>query len=154
MVRRLFPDFLENPESYKASELVWTRAAREVAASMHQEQEWQRWIPRHFANGTPMEPDGNPIYDARNDRLKRAFRILQHPPFSQDLELVGWISSAEAEYDQLPNSELVLNLSLSEESLAAAREILGKWMAPETTPESMRSYLAEKYPPKRAEGTE
>ena len=149
MVRQLFPDFLENPESYRASEFVWAKAALELAALMHQEEQWQRWIPRHFANGTPLEPDGNPIYDARNDLLKRAFRIIQHRPVSQDLELVGWISNSEAEYDQLPNSELILNLSLSEESLAAAREILEKWMSPETTPESMRSYLAERYPPKR-----
>jgi len=93
-----------------------------------------------------MELDGNPIYDARNDHLMRAFRIIQHAPLSDDLEFVGWISNCEEEYYELPRSELVINMSLSEESLSEARDILKMWMSPETTVESMQAILKDKYP--------
>jgi hypothetical protein len=143
MVSQLFPDFIENPESYRASELMWERTVEDLAASMNQERQWKKWIPRNFADGSLIEQDGNPIYDARNDSLNRAVRIIQHPPVGDDVEIVGWVSDFDAEYDRFPKHELVLNLSLSEESLAVAREILRRWMSPDTTSESMKDLMKD-----------
>jgi hypothetical protein len=147
MVKKLLEDFLDSPESYKRAEDLWEKSIDGLAASLHQKGQWKRWIPRHFANGTPMELDGNPIYDARNDGLMRAFRIIQHAPMSDDLEIVGWISACEEEYAELPRHELVINMSLSEESLSEALEILRMWMSPETTVGFMETHLKDTYPP-------
>jgi hypothetical protein len=59
----LFADFLENPASYEAAVAFWDRLVREIEASLGQDDQWGTWIPRHFANGTPMDEDGNPIFD-------------------------------------------------------------------------------------------
>jgi hypothetical protein len=146
MVKKLFVDFLDNVVSYRSCESIWEKMFEDLATSMNQGSEWRRWIPRSFANGTPMELDGNPIFDARSDRLGKAFRIMQHEPTGEAMELAAWIKSYEAEFTVLPRSELFLNLSLSDESLEAATKMLKKWMSPDTTLEEMQTYIAEHYP--------
>src|SRR5579862_2866982 len=51
----LFPDFLENPASYQAVVAFWDRLVSDVERSLGQADEWGRWVPRHFADGTPMD---------------------------------------------------------------------------------------------------
>src|SRR5262249_46854120 len=78
VVHKLFESFLEHEDEYRACERYWRELIADAAASIGQPDEWRSWIPRHWANGTPMERDGNPIADGRSDRLDRAFRIVQH----------------------------------------------------------------------------
>jgi len=139
----MFENFLEDVEQYAACERYWEQLAQEIAESLGQTGEWQRWIPRQTPNGTPCELDGNPIYDARSERLDRAFRIIQHSAVSDEVEIAAWLKSYEEEYIDLPRNELVINLSLSQESAQLAKALLYKWMTPDTTPSDMRSLIDE-----------
>ena len=147
MAQKLFESFLDDPEQYRSAEQYWEALVADVAKSMNQTNEWRRWIPREYADGTPMEPDGNPIFDGRSDALNRAFRIMQHRPVGNDVEIAAWVKSYEPEYSDLPRDELIINLSLSQESADSVRLLLQKWMRAETTPEEMTSFIREILPP-------
>ncbi len=132
----LFPDFLDNDASYEAVVSFWDRLVTTVERSVGQDDEWGRWIPLHYADGvTPIDTPGNSIFDGLSQRLDRAFRIIQHRPTGDEPELSAWIKTYETFDDEptlLPTSELVLNLSLSDESAQAAETLLRTWMTPET----------------------
>jgi hypothetical protein len=139
----IFVDFLDSADSYEACQKYWGRVIREVEASLGQSGEWQRWISPFYADGkTPMELEDTPIADGRSQRLNRAFRIMQHRPVDVDeLEIAAWVKRYEPEYTALPESELVINLSLSDESAETARRLLYKWMTPATTADTMKVFL-------------
>jgi hypothetical protein len=147
MTHVLFASFLEDPAQYREAEQYWETLVADVAESMNQANEWHRWIPLEYADGTPIERDGNPISDGRSDRLNRAFRIMQHRPAGDDAEIAAWIKSYESDYPDLPRDELIVNLSLSQETAGLVRLLLQKWMRAETTPEDMTSFIDETLPP-------
>jgi hypothetical protein len=142
-VHKLFEDFLDSPGRYEACELYWERLVRDVEESSNQMGEWERWLLRQYPDGTPIEMDGNPMYDGRSRRSNRAFRVLQHRPASEDLEIVAWLKTHDEGYDELPSAELVINMSLSEESGRMARKLLSMWMTPNTTAEQMQRFIDE-----------
>lgn len=146
MVHRLFESFLVTEEQYRACVRYWETLVSDIAESLGQAREWHRWIPRQYADGTAMELDGNPIFDGRSERLNRAFTIIQHVPTGNELEIAAWLKAYEPEYTDLPGHELVLNLSLSEESAAITRTLLRKWMSPETTPDEMTEFIRDNVP--------
>lgn len=150
MVQKLFESFLDSEAGYLACEGYWETLVYEISESLAQTNEWRRWIPREYANGTVMGLEGNPMFDGRSDRLNRAFTIIQHRPTGDGLEIAAWLKSYEPEYTDLPGHELVLNLSLSEESAALARTLLRKWMSPDTTFDEMAEFVRGTVP--RAEG--
>lgn len=82
-------------------------------------------------------------YDAGSERLDRAFRIIQHSAVSDEVEIAAWLKSYEEEYTDLPRNELVINLSLSQESAQMAKALTYKWMTPDTTQSDMRSLIDE-----------
>ena len=84
---------------------------------------------------------GNPIFDARSERLDRAVRIIQQPAVGDGVEVAAWVAVYEAEFDEMPRAELFLNLSLSEESAALAKEALRKWMTPSTSVAEMNDFI-------------
>lgn len=144
----LFEDFLKDIESYNDCERYWAQLVNGVEQSLGQVGEWQRWIPRVYGDGvTPLERDGNPMYDARSMRLDRAFRIIQNVPDDDEMNIAAWI--AEYEADSLyrdtifPSAELFIGLTLSDETAAVARDLLERWMTPETTVGKMRAYIRE-----------
>jgi hypothetical protein len=143
MVHKRFEDFLDNTEMYKACEQYWERLVRDVEESLNQTGEWERWLLRQYPNGTPVEMDGNPIYDGRSRQINRAFKILQHRPVSDDLEIAAWLERNGEEYPEIPGEELVLNLSLSEETGHIARRLLSMWMTPNITAEEMQQFIRE-----------
>lgn len=146
MIHKLFESFLDNAAQYRACEEYWEALVSSITSVLGQAHEWRRWIPQQYADGMPMESDGNPIFDGRSERLDRAFRIIQHLPVGDDLEITAWLKSYEAEYSDLPRHELVLNLSLSEESANLARILLQKWMLAETTPDEMKNFICDNVP--------
>lgn len=147
MADKMFESFLEDPEQYRAAEQHWEALVADIAESMNQANEWHRWIPLTYANGTPIERDGNPIFDGRSERLNRAFRIMQHPQTGNDPEIVAWVTSNEPEYPDLPRDELTINLSMSQETADFVRLLLKKWMHTETTPHEMTSFIHKTLPP-------
>jgi hypothetical protein len=141
----LFPDFLENAASYDAVVAFWHEVVRDIERSLGQEDEWGRWIPMHFADGvTPIDEPGNPIFDGYSQAEGRAFRIIQHMPVPGGPEIAAWTKTYDLEDEPtlLPDSELVLALSLSEESARTARALLHAWMQPDTTPSAMDAVIA------------
>jgi len=126
----------------------WQRVVEEIVESLHQDGEWARWIPPHVADGvTPIDVSGIPIFDARSRRTDRAFRIIEHTASGSEPAVAAWVETYEdGDYDRsvLPRDELFISLSLSEESTAVARELLTKWMTPETTVDGMRVFIDER----------
>jgi hypothetical protein len=141
MVHKLFENFLDNTDSYEACERYWEKLIHDITHSLGQTDEWPRWIPQCYANGTPMELDGNPIFDGRSQYLNRAFRIIQHEAVGEEIEIAAWLKNYEEEYTELPRDELVINLSLSQESAQAAQSLLLKWMTPTTTVDEMQAFI-------------
>lgn len=146
MIHKLFEDFLDNVEQYKACEIYWEDLVRKLSNSIGQEEEWERWNIRQYANGTPFELDGNPIFAGCSKRYNRAFRVVQHRAIGNEVEVVAWLKEYEEEYIDLPSSELVINLSLSEESVQIVGALLIKWMMPDTDPEDMESVISSILP--------
>lgn len=148
MIKPLYEDFLDSPAAYRACKDYWKNLTTDLASAIGQAGEWSPWIPRHYANGLPIELDVLPIWDGRSKRLNRAYRIMQHRPLGdKEIDLSAWIKQYEEEYSDLPRSELVINLSLSEESMRLATVLLQKWMTPETTAEEMERTIAERIQP-------
>ncbi|MDP3151498.1 MAG: hypothetical protein Q8N23_02435 [Archangium sp.] len=141
MVTKLFASFLDDPTAYSECERFWAAQVRDVEKSLGQSEEWKRWIPQVHPNGQPVERDGNPIFDGRSERLDRSFRIIQQPAVSDEVELAAWVAVYEPEFDEMPRAELFLNLSLSEESVALAKEALRKWMTPSTSVAEMNDFI-------------
>jgi hypothetical protein len=141
LVHKLFESFLDDPNQYRACEQYWEELTSKIADSVGQGGEWQPWITRQSPNGTPVELDGNPISDGKSEKLDRAFRIIQHRPQGDELEISAWLKHYEAEYADLPRDELVINLSLSEESADLVRALLKKWIVPETTSDEMAKLI-------------
>jgi hypothetical protein len=146
MARKLFEDFMENAQRYDACEQYWQELVDRIAESLGQSGEWPRWIPRHYADGkTPIDVEYLPMYDGRSARLDRGFRIEQEPPTTDGLEIAAWVTEEGEPFD-LPRQELVIHLSLSEESAQLAEALLRLWMAPETTIDEMRAFIEDNLP--------
>jgi hypothetical protein len=143
MVHHLHADFLESEAAYRASQRFWRNVIDEVAKSMLQQNEWTPWEPKHFLDGTPMPRDGNPILDARSERRKRAIRVIQSPPERSDVEIAAWIDAFDFSEAGGPafTEELVLNLSLSEESASIARQLIKSWMDESVSRERMEDFI-------------
>lgn len=148
MVHKLFENFLDSAEMYEACTRYWNRLIHDIEDSLGQNGEWQHWILDRYPDGERVEMDGNPIYDGRSRKLDRAIRIVQHRSAGGDPEIVAWVEKHEEEYYELsefPRTELVLNLSLSEESGQIARQLLRMWMTPTTTAEDMKRFIRERF---------
>lgn len=146
MVRKGFERFLDEPEVYRACQQFWEQLTADIALSIGSATDWEPWIPRTYANSTPMELDGNPIWDGRSEKLGRAYRIIQDRAEGDDLEIAAWLKTYEPEYTEMPRHELFISLSFSQESAAIAAKLLRKWMAPETTQEQMQAFIADTLP--------
>jgi len=141
MVRMMFPDFLDDMQSYEACRRYWEELVQNVAASVDPTDAWLPWISRHYADGvTPIELSENPIADGRSQKMNRAFKVLQHPPVEDELELVAWLTPYEEEYPDFPE-ELTMKMSLSDESGELSRTLLREWMTPSTTYDDMKTFI-------------
>jgi hypothetical protein len=65
---------------------------------------------------------------------------------SDEVQIAAWLKSYEEEYEELPRDELVIGLSLSEESAQLARDLLLQWMTLTTTSEAMQSFIRDNLP--------
>lgn len=147
MIHKIHQDFLKTEDSYRECVRYWESLINDIADLSNQAGEWRRWMPLHYANKTPYELDGNPIFDCRSERLDRAIRIIQHEPQGFELEIVAWLTNYGDENVDLPSDELFINLSLSEESAEIARRLLRKWMNETTDLSEMKAYLRKIIPP-------
>lgn len=130
MVHHLFRNFLASTESYRQVEQYWEVLFRDLVSQYGQAGDWKPWLSKTFLNGTPTPRDGNPIFDARSEKLRRAVRIIQSPPEKNELEIAAWIDTFDSGDSGGPGytEELVLNLALSEEAADVVKQVLARWM--------------------------
>lgn len=136
-----FADYLSNDKSYSACVRFWSRLIRRAAQSAGQTDAWSRWADK-YADGTSFPRDGNPIYAARSEELNRGLRVMQHPPATDSVEIVAWIKDYPAGYE-VPESELVINLSLSEESAHRAEVLIRLWSMNEILRDGVEAMIAD-----------
>ena len=147
MSKVLFDRFLDDPAVYEDCERYWDTLVQGLSASIHQAGEWRRWIPRYYADGkTAVERDGNPILDGRSERLSRAFQIIQNAPTGGARPLSAWVKTYEPEFTDMPRSELVIALVLTDETARIVSRLLRRWMEPPTSVTEMESFIAEVLP--------
>lgn len=145
MVHLLYPRFLEQDEEYEAAERFWQTMFQELANQAGSSPEWRPWRPRAYANGLPFERDGNPIFDALNQRSGRAVQVIQWPPERNEAEISAWISQLDVDLagEDRVISELTINLSLSVESAAVARRLLASWLDETTSVNEIEHLIGE-----------
>ncbi len=143
MVAHLYKDFLENEASYEETVTYWRKLVDEVAEERGYLGEWREWQTKYYADGTtPIPRDLRAIFDARCDRLHRSVQILQGLPTRNEVEIAAWLQkNGTSEDDQL--DELVINLALSVESAAIAKDLLKYWMNPRITVDAMGTIVQE-----------
>lgn len=129
MATPLYARFLADESEYAAAERFWKEVFDQVVRPA-EAGDWRPWRSRTYADGTPLERDGNPIFDARNRRLGRALQVIQWPCESQDVEISAWISELPVDDGEVVGmvSELTVNLSLSMESAAHAKSLIAAWV--------------------------
>ena len=127
-MRNPHSDFLLNIANYLECERFWSRTIDEWSSSLGQGGEWKPWLATSTGtSGSRILMDGNPIANARSDRLNRAFRIIQHQSFGEELRFAWW-TEHESEFPELPRDELVISLILSDETMALTKASVISWM--------------------------
>jgi hypothetical protein len=136
MVHHLYAGFLDDAVAYERTVRFWEEVVHRAERQAGQSGEWGRWIPIYGADGkTRIDIPGNPIIDGFSQRLDRAFRITQHAPLTDELEFEAWPKSYvddRPDPSLLPAHELVIVLSLSQESATLTEHLLVEWMTQET----------------------
>lgn len=146
MAIEMFKGFLDDPEIYRQCQQYWEETVNKVAGSFSEGGIWMPWQPRYWANGMPMERDGNPIFDAWNRYRNRAIRIVQDEEPDEHVCIAAWIDvRADAEF--LPAEELTIRLALSAESAEICTRLLEMWISPDTTVSDAEEYLEKTVEP-------
>ena len=122
MVQHLHRNFLTDAGEYARSEKywqdLWEKLLREVSVS----QEWRSpWL------GAPLR-DGNPIFSAVSDDLRRGVHVIQHAPTSENFELVWWPDKFGEEGIDNVAYQLVISCALSAEAADHARNLMRAWV--------------------------
>ncbi|OEZ73747.1 hypothetical protein JAB5_20170 [Janthinobacterium sp. HH103] len=122
----LFADFLEDHAVYAAAEAYWQ------ARLAFLDGQCAPYLRTAFANGQPFY-DGNPIVNLADRNAGKAARIVQQCPqecgpcytsFRQAIELAG------SDGQHRPAQEMVIVLTLTEDSAQKAVDELRAWFAP------------------------
>ncbi|MCC7681976.1 hypothetical protein [Janthinobacterium sp. FW305-128] len=122
----LFADFLEDQAAYAAAEAYWQ------ARLAFLDGQCAPYLRTAFANGQPFY-DGNPIVNLADRNAGKAARIVQQCPqecgpcytsFGQAIELAG------SDGQHRPAQEMVIVLTLTEDSAQRAVDELRDWFAP------------------------
>lgn len=124
MAIHLFPNFLENKNTYSLNVEYWSRLLHSITDVKGMSVE-EHTFTTTFNNGNYFL-DGNPIFEAIVNN-SRAIRIIQQAPESDELNISAWIDQTEVN-DRLIR-ELVIDLELTEESQAKALQLLNVWLA-------------------------
>jgi hypothetical protein len=148
MTTRLFPNFLVDESEYRASERYWEQMQDDILLTLGSQDEWRRSQPLYFGDGRTLMEPGNPIWDARSERLDRAYQIVQRAPSRAHVpEITAWIKNYEDDLYRgsgFPRTELVISLALSDQTAAIAHEILRSWMSETTSVDDMKVLLAQR----------
>jgi hypothetical protein len=140
MAKLLFPDFLDNVESYDAAEAHWKARFDALAEKYHFT--YTSYINVIAGNGKKHR-DGNPIFSAEVKNLNRAVRIIQESAEQpEEIFISAWLDTFSIDEDN-PLNELVIPLVLTEETQEIAERLIVHWLVEQWKKEEMESFIKE-----------
>lgn len=138
----LFVRFLESEAIYEACQDFWKQLFTELSVGHGQENMWRDWVPKTYAdNITPLDKDFVPIFDAGSYKQSKALRIFQNDLKTIPADFSAWTKEHDEEYEELPRSELLISLALTQETANKAKELIEFWIQPTTSVEKMKSII-------------
>lgn len=126
MVTNLYEKFLENQDDYEKSQEHWKKLWDEVISLSSKRSSWRTpWM----GTGGDHIKDGNPIFCAISQQLRRAVRIIQLEPCEPGLDFQVWLNETEDDpWDPENSQEMVIACVLSDVAGVYARTFLEAWV--------------------------
>ncbi|GAB5555114.1 MAG: hypothetical protein Sapg2KO_47050 [Saprospiraceae bacterium] len=144
-----YPDFLEQPEIYKAVSSFWEAVLRDQLES-----EQQEWHP-FYQN---KDQDGNPVFSAWLPKQHKLLRIIQFIPEPGDTLFSSWVDQWQGDWPKgipqakdltnLPVPELVLDLAMTTETIQLAQTLIHLWIAQDQSPAQLEKLFSKEMLPK------
>ncbi len=129
MVDHLYPNFLHDSDDYALSERHWVGLWQEVNPPARIAKGWkQPW----FEPLPPSLGEGNPIFSAVSQMLRRGIRVIQHEPTDSGVEIQAWLDTfggAPDDPDRI--EELVISCALSDAASRVAQSLMEPWISGE-----------------------
>jgi hypothetical protein len=130
MVKHLYPNFLRADREYSLSEEHWIRLWDQIDPQTRASHGWQHpWfepLPRTLS-------EGNPIFTAVSQVLRRGIRVIQHEPTDSGLEIQAWLDffgGNPSDPDRI--EELVISCALSDLASDVASSLIESWVKDES----------------------
>jgi hypothetical protein len=130
--KHLFPDFLEDPDHFRASREFWDRLCEKILQETGEPDEWKPWFSTEASHGNLID-DGSPIYSLITPNQGKGFSITQIPVEKKDEIHVYAYTRFYGESS--PNGKvqhLVIGCELSEEAAEIVKDLLRYWIKPRT----------------------
>jgi hypothetical protein len=138
MNKYLYPDFLQNNETYKKNVIFWDKIIKSLLVT--EEQDFDGYVDTTdgFGNETF---DGNPVYHLKVNRLNKAVRIIQEEPGTNEKVLFSaWLNQVDLS-ENTKTDELVITLELTNETAFLAIDAVSAWILRDLTPFRMKNYI-------------
>jgi hypothetical protein len=123
----LFQNFLADEAEYAQTVVFWESLWASIPDDERRRGGWRcGWLPAQPPK------DGNPIFTAVSESQRKAIRVIQYEPTSQEEELDFWFDtfggdSTEPEHIR----ELVISCALSVEAAQMAVKLMSLWISGE-----------------------
>ena len=137
MVTHLYKDFLENEKVYLTNIDYWKSVIYTLLSV--ENLSFEEYVATTKKDGS-LYMDGNPIFNFRIDKSKRAVRIIQEEIETNHVEYSAWLNSLElTDGDKV--DELVISLELSNESVLLAVELINAWIINKFSKPKMEKFI-------------
>ena len=137
MVTHLYKDFLENEKVYLANIDYWKSVIYTLLSV--ENLSFEEYVATTKKDGS-LYMDGNPIFNFRINKSKRAVRIIQEEIETDKVEYSAWLNSLELT-DGSSVDELVISLELSNESVLLAVELINAWIINKFSKPKMEKFI-------------
>lgn len=152
-MKLLYANFLGDVTEHKHAEAYWAQIVSRLAEKHGQSIAWTPWADKFYLNGTPMERDGSPIFEAKCTPVKRFVNITQLPPRMADgsdqFDIGFYLDERMVlkEHNNLEGEawgQLAISCILSEETSSVVEDLIEQWLNPEISVAAMEKILDEK----------
>ena len=140
----LFPDFLENPETYDKAQSFWRSLCQQVLVKYDQAAAWEPMAQETLADGTYVR-DGNPIYSLiSHQQLKSVVIIQQDPKIHLKWEMAAWVNKFGDEFSKPgPIDEFVFTCNLTQKSATTFGKLFETWIQPNCRVQDIKEKIKE-----------
>jgi hypothetical protein len=126
MLKHIYPNFLRDDREYSLSEKHWIGLWEQIDPQLRATHGWQHpWfeaLPRSLS-------EGNPIFTALSQVLRRGIRVIQHEPTDSGPEIQAWLDffgGNSSDPDRI--EELVISCALSDLVSEVALSLIESWV--------------------------